>query len=78
MTNGFGTNPVTISPPTGHFFSTEHGTWIGTNPMKDIQSTLVFQPPRHPHLAALFNFSRAQLLPTIRRQRVSADNSLNN
>jgi hypothetical protein len=30
---------------------------IGTNPMKDIQLTRILQPPRRPHLAALFNFS---------------------
>jgi hypothetical protein len=46
--------------------------------MKDIQLTRILQPPRRPHLAARFNFSRVQLLPTIKRQRVSADNSMNN
>jgi hypothetical protein len=44
--------------------------------MKDIQLTHIFPSPRRPHLAALFNFSRAQLLPTIKRQRVAADNSI--
>jgi hypothetical protein len=45
--------------------------------MKDIQLTRILQPAQRPHLAVPVNFSRGQLLPTIKRQRVAADNSMN-